>query len=42
MKKLNDFKFQYDQIKAIFDFNLKENQLLRNKLNDLNLYVYTK
>jgi chromosome segregation ATPase len=39
MKKLNDFKFQYDQMKAVFDFNIKENQLLRNKLNDLNLYV---
>ncbi len=39
LRKLNDFKFQYDQMKAVFDYTLKDNQVLRNKLNDLNLYV---
>ena len=39
LKKLNDFKFQYDQIKTAFNIYLKENVLLKNKLNDLNLYV---
>ena len=39
LRKLNDFKFQYDQMKTAFNIYLKDNILLKNKLNDLNLYV---
>ena len=39
LKKLNDFKFQYDHMKTAFNIYLKDNVLLKNKLNDLNLYV---
>ena len=39
LRKLNDFKFQYDHIKTAFNIFLKDNVLLKNKLNDLNLYV---
>ena len=39
LKKLNDFKFQYDHMKTAFNIYLKDNALLKNKLNDLNLYA---
>ena len=39
LRKLNDFKFQFDHIKTAFNIYLKDNILLKNKLNDLNLYV---
>ena len=39
LRKLNDFKYQYDQMKTAFNIYLKDNILLKNKLNDLNLYV---
>ena len=39
LRKLNDFKFQFDQMKTAFNIYLKDNILLKNKLNDLNLYV---
>jgi archaellum component FlaC len=39
LRKLNDFKFQFDQMKTAFNAYLKDNILLKNKLNDLNLYV---
>ena len=39
LKKLINFKFQYDHMKTAFNIYLKDNVLLKNKLNDLNLYV---
>ena len=39
LRKLNDFKFQFDQMKTAFNIYLKDNIVLKNKLNDLILYV---
>ena len=39
LKKMNDFKYQYDQIISAFNMFSKDNILLKNRLNDLNLYV---
>ena len=39
LRKMNDFKFQFDQMKTAFDVYSKENISLKNKLNDLHLYI---
>ena len=39
LRKMNDFKFQFDQMKTYFDIYYKENISLKNKLNDLHLYI---
>ena len=37
--KMNDFKFQFFQMKKLYENYYKENSVLKNKLKELNLYI---
>ena len=39
LRKMNDFKYQFDQMKTAFNIYYKDNIVLKNKLNDLHLYI---
>ena len=37
--KMNDFKFQFNHMKLLFESSYKENSILKNKIKELNLYI---